>query len=308
MKKLVKNKLFAYFISMFCMFLWGSAFPTIKLTYKALHIGSGDFYSMILVAGMRFFLAGILVLLLMSVYDRKSIIQLKTNFSKLFILSLIVISFGYLFFYIGTGNTSGMKSALITSSSTFLVVIFSHFQLHDENFNIYKLIAIIMGLLGVVITNIDKEFNLTFNFFGEGFMIINSLLTAYGTIYVKKHLRGVSPFAIAAGQFLYGSIMLIIVGYFGNKLPLVFTAKAMALIFYGGIISSCAFSLWYFILNEYKASEVAFLRLFIPFFGTFLSALVLGESLNLSILIGLVFVIFGIIIVNKSNNMKKVKG
>lgn len=303
MSNILKKKSIAYLISIFCMFLWGSAFPTIKLTYGELNIGKGDYFSMIFVAGLRFFLAGVIVFILMLIFDNKSKIEFKTKFWKLLVLSLIVTTFGYLFFYIGTGNTSGMKSALITSLSTFLVVIFSHYFLQDERFNRYKFIAIILGILGVIITNIDKEFNLIFTLTGEGFMLINSILNAMGTIYVKKYLNKVSPFVVSSSQFLFGSIFLIIIGYFGMPTSLIFTPKSVVLIIYASLISSIAFTLWYFILKQYKASEIAFLRLFIPFFGTFLSAIVLGENLSFSILIGLVFVILGIIIINRNKTL-----
>ena len=127
MRELIKDKKWAYIISIFCTFLWGSAFPTVKLTYRELGIQAGDTSEMILVAGIRFFLAGLLVVFIMSFLDRKNLHQLKTNFPYLLKLGLIVVTFGYLFFYVATGNTSGMKSALISSSSTFFVVIFSHF-------------------------------------------------------------------------------------------------------------------------------------------------------------------------------------
>lgn len=304
MTKLIKNKKYAYIISIFCMFLWGSAFPTIKLTYQELNIGPSDYFAMVLVAGIRFFTAGLIVLFIMYLFDRKSISQLKSKFPYLFKLGFLVITLGYFFFYIGTGNTSGMKSALLTSSSTFLVVIMSHFLLKNESFNKYKFIAIILGLTGVVLSNIDKSFDFSFLLIGEGFMLINSLLGAYGTIYVKKKSKNVSPFASAAGQFLYGGFMLMVLGIILNTNTLIFTPKAILLILYGGIISSVAFSLWYLILSHYKASEVTFLRLFIPFFGTFLSAIILGESLSLGILVGLTFVILGIIVINKSKQVE----
>uniref|UniRef100_UPI0024AD3735 DMT family transporter n=1 Tax=Helcococcus kunzii TaxID=40091 RepID=UPI0024AD3735 len=107
----------------------------------------------------------------------------------------------------------------------------------------------------------------------------------------------------SSSQFLFGSIFLIIIGYFGMPTSLIFTPKSVVLIIYASFISSIAFTLWYFILKQYKASEIAFLRLFIPFFGTFLSAIVLGENLSFSILIGLVFVILGIIIINRNKTL-----
>lgn len=305
MRKILKNKFIAYILSIFCMFLWGSAFPTIKVTYRELNISNSNYFEMIFVAGIRFFIAGILVFIFMSIFDKKSFNQIKPNFAKLITIALIVISFGYFFFYIGTGNTTGMKSSLITSMSTFLVVIFSHFFLHEEQFNKFKLLAIILGIVGVIITNINKEFNFNFKLTGEGFLLLNAILNGYGTVYVKKYLKDVSPFVVSGCQFLFGSIFLILVGFIGMDMNIIFTPKSIILLFYGGIISSVAFTIWYFILREYKASEISFLRLFIPFFGTFLSAIILDEDISISIILGVIFVIFGIIIINKSSKLEK---
>ena len=75
MKKIIKNKKMAYLISLFCMFLWGSAFPTVKLTYREMGINSKNYFAMILVAGLRFFTAGLIVVLLMYLFDRNNIIE-----------------------------------------------------------------------------------------------------------------------------------------------------------------------------------------------------------------------------------------
>lgn len=299
MQKLLKNKWFAYAISIFCMFLWGSAFPAIKLTYNELNIQGGDYFAMMFVAGIRFTIAGILVLILMFIFDRKNVNQMITKFPYLLKLGIIVTTLGYLFFYIGTGNTSGMKAAILTSLSTFLVVIFSHFFL-DERFDVFKFIAILLGLLGVIISNLNKEFNWSFTLLGEGFMFINAVLGAFGTIYAKRKSNSVSAFAQSSGQFLYGGILLMLIGYFMLKTPLVFTFNSVLLLLYGGFLSATAFTLWYMVLKEYKASEIAFLRLFIPFFGTFLSAFILGEEITWGIIVGLLFVIIGIVILNKT--------
>ena len=53
-----------WFGALLCCLLWGSAFPCIKIGYKMFHIASADASSQLLFAGCRFFLAGVLVLLL----------------------------------------------------------------------------------------------------------------------------------------------------------------------------------------------------------------------------------------------------
>ena len=60
-----------WFGAMLCCFLWGSAFPCIKIGYKLWEINSLDTASQILFAGMRFLLAGILAIVLGSMLERR---------------------------------------------------------------------------------------------------------------------------------------------------------------------------------------------------------------------------------------------
>ena len=54
-----------------CCVLWGSAIPVIKTGYNLMQVDSADTASQIVFAGIRFTLAGILVLIFASVRERK---------------------------------------------------------------------------------------------------------------------------------------------------------------------------------------------------------------------------------------------
>ena len=56
-----------------CCILWGSAIPVIKTGYRFLHVDSSD----IVFAGVRFTLAGILVLIFASIREKKVMIPDK---------------------------------------------------------------------------------------------------------------------------------------------------------------------------------------------------------------------------------------
>ena len=50
-------------LTLICCLLWGSAFPVVKIGYRMFSIASSDVGGQILFAGIRFFLAGVLVIL-----------------------------------------------------------------------------------------------------------------------------------------------------------------------------------------------------------------------------------------------------
>ena len=59
-KSLFEKKSVMILTALLCCLLWGSAFPTIKLSYAEL--GELNGFQMILLAGLRFTLAGLFVL------------------------------------------------------------------------------------------------------------------------------------------------------------------------------------------------------------------------------------------------------
>lgn len=293
-----ENKIKTYALALFAMLLWGSAFPALKISYQNFNILANDYASKMLLAGVRFFLAGFLVFIYILVFDRKLVKQFKPNFKFLLILGILNTTINYLFFYIGVGNTSGVKSAILQSSSTFLTVLFAHFML-SEKINKRTGFALLLGLLGIIASNIGKGFDLSFTLQGEGFIFITGITSALATILVKRSGKEISSLVMTSGQMMLGSILLLIVGFVGKSPDITINTKGILVLLYSSIISSLAYAIWYYLLSRNPASEITFLRLFIPIFGTVLSAIVLGESLTYYILFGLFLVVLGVYFINK---------
>ena len=69
--------------AMLCCFLWGSAFPCIKIGYRLFDIATTDTATQILFAGYRFTFAGILALFIGSILHRKVLLpQKRKSFKK----------------------------------------------------------------------------------------------------------------------------------------------------------------------------------------------------------------------------------
>ena len=65
-----KKKSNTILTAILCTFLWGSAFPVLKIGYQWFQIPSGDIWSKMVFAGLRFFLAGFVVLALNRLFNR----------------------------------------------------------------------------------------------------------------------------------------------------------------------------------------------------------------------------------------------
>lgn len=283
------------------MMLWGTAIPLIKSTYVELAIGREDTGLKILLAGIRFFLAGLMTFTYFKIRNKGHRIDYKKiNLKFIVILALIQTSLQYIFYYIGLSHVAGVKSSIIQSTNAFIVVLISAVLLPDEKVNPNIILALILGTLGIFITNYTGEsLSGSLRFSGEGFILIATSFNALASVMLRKYGKGENPFVVTSFQFILGSLLLIVLGIALTGGFLALTPKGMVMILYGSFISACAFSIWTWVLQQYSANEFGVYKLFIPIFGSLFSVLALGEAFTVNMAAGLALVLLGSLILNK---------
>ncbi|MFU0799658.1 MAG: DMT family transporter [Xylanivirga thermophila] len=306
MEEFFTKKLNVFIISIICTLLWGSAFPVVKISYEKLQIAPEDIYSKIYFAGLRFFIASMLVFLVAKLILRMDIRIKKKDIKPIVTLGMLQTSLQYFFFYIGVANTSGIKSAILQGSGTFFTVLAAHFVYSDDRINMRKILSLVLGFGGILAINMGKGFDSSFTFMGEGFLLLSALVSTIATIYVKSISQDIDPVILTGSQMFAGSILLLIVGKVGmHGGGLNFNSTTIGLLVYAAFISSCAFLLWYTLLKYNKAGEISIYRLFIPVFGSMLSvAFIEGETFTIKLFIGLLMVVAGMTVLNAGNGHK----
>lgn len=177
-----------------CCFLWEGAFPCIKIGYQLFHIASTDTASQLLFAGLRFTLAGILVILVGSLSGHRFLFPAKASLLNVCKLSLFQTILQYFFFYVGLANASGVKSSIIEASSTFLSILIASLIFRYEKLTASKLAGCILGFGGVILVNVagnGMDFQMSFT--GEGFILISALSYAFSSVLVKKYSASEAP-------------------------------------------------------------------------------------------------------------------
>lgn len=297
---MLKNKKLAIIFSIIAMFLWGSAIPTIKTTYLELGIGAYDTGEKIEIAGIRFFLAGLITLVYFLLFDKKTKDFKKLNWKFVIVLGLLQTTFQYIFYYIGLSNTLGVKSSIIQASNSLIVVVLSTFLLPEDKINSKMIVALVLGSLGILVSNSAGAIDAGFKLNGEGFIIISTIINALCTILVRKYGRKENPYLLTGIQFLIGSVFMIILGYSMAGFDFDFTTKAIGLLVYASFISATAFTIWTLVLKYHSANEFSIYKLFIPIFGSVLSVIFLGETFTLRLALGMGLVLISSLILNLS--------
>ena len=292
-------------LAMLCCFLWGSAFPCIKIGYQMFQISSDQTMSQILFAGVRFTLAGILVILFGSILSRKILLPKRSSCKNILIICLFQTVIQYLFFYIGMAHTSGVKASIVEASNVFLAILVANLIFHQEKLTFSKMLGCVIGFAGVILINLTGsglEGGMTMT--GEGFILLSAAAYAVSSVLIKRFSVYENPVVISGYQFMIGGLIMIVVGLAGGG-SLHPTSPASALMMlYMALISAVAYTIWGILLQYNPVSRVAVFGFMNPVFGVVLSALLLKEYSQIPLfqcVASLVLVCLGIYIVNRNN-------
>ena len=114
-----------------CCLLWGSAVPAVKFGYGLIGIAPGDTASLLLFAGIRFCLAG-LILLAYGLMSGRSVALAPKRLGQVALLGLGQTTLQYICYYVGLAHTTAVKTSILSSTLVFFSVLLAHFIYADD--------------------------------------------------------------------------------------------------------------------------------------------------------------------------------
>ena len=303
-----KNPFVIAAMALFCTLLWGSATPFIKIGYSLL-LPDRDVPSTILFAGIRFFFAGVLTVIIFSIARKKFLYPKKENLGRVGIVAVFQTILQYIFFYVGLANTSGVKGTILTGSSTFFAILISSLLFRMEKLNVKKIVACVLGLSGIVLINLNG-LDLSMNVLGDGFCVLSAVSLAVSSVLIKIFSKREDPVTISGYQFIAGGAFMIMIGLiFGGKIDLS-SGKGILVLVYLSFLSAIAYSLWGILLKHNPVSKVTVYSFTTPVFGVLLTMLLIDEDSKVktvNLILALLLVCLGILILNYQRQKKENK-
>jgi len=298
--------------ALFCCILWGSASPAIKIAYRLFRIPADDTGSRIMLAGIRFMLAGSMTIVFGSLISRKILIPKPESWKNIGILALVQTVGQYYFFFMALANTSGVRRSIINASGNFIAILYAVYVFRFEKMTLKKLIGCLVGFAGIfLILGGPKAFMAggAFTLAGEGAMLAADLFYGASGCLIKIFSREENPVTLSGYQFSIGGMILYFIGLFmGGHLEFHSMSCAWNLL-YMGFISAGAYTLWGILLKYNPVSRVSILGFMNPVMGVLLSALFLEgegrEAFSVAGLCALLLVSVGIVIVNSSDMRRR---
>lgn len=289
--------------------LWGSAPTGIKTGYALFQIQSSDAMNILLFAGFRFTLAGMLVILGTMPIKRRWMIPTWEDWKAIIPLAMVQTVIQYILYYIGAAHATGVKVSILSGSNAFFSVVIACLIFRQEHLTWEKWLGCLIGLAGMIIVNLQgaaESFSMQMSWMGEGFILLSSLSSALSAVLIRRFSQKHDPVLLSGYQFLVGGIFLIgcsLIG--GGSLPHI-TARGLGVLLYLGFVSAVAYTLWSLLLQYNPVSKISVYKCLIPIFGVLLSTVILGEGTVFSIMtfLALLMVCVGIGLVNRETKRK----
>ncbi len=305
---------------------WGWAFPLIKIGFSAFGITADMTGSKMLFAGIRFAVAGLIVLLVARSSGRSFKRRSSESYPSLledgrvasesgeartskmidwcFILAFALMNttLHYFFFYVGMSHNEGSRAAILNSLSTFLVVLLACACFKSDKLTSRKILGCTVGFSGILALNLGGAESGQFTWMGDGMIILNAFCGATSNLMTRGLSRRIDVFVGTGYSLTIGGLLLIIPGLaFGGTLPNVNMLGIVCLILLIAI-SAIGFALYNKLLSCNPIGKVAIYNSLIPIVGAVTSCLCLGETFHQNYALAGGLAALGIYIINKGKN------
>ncbi|AVK84787.1 EamA family transporter [Lysinibacillus sp. B2A1] len=275
-------------------FLMGSSFAIVKLGLP--------YSSPLLLAALRFILAGIIMAVIVIVFRRPHPTS-NSSWMKILIIGACQTAgvMGCIFFSLRTITAS--ESSILTFTNPLLVVIFATL-FTKARYRTYQWCGVILGLVGVMITmgaQVTIQIGLVFG-------ILSAVFWAMATLLAKKWGVLFDTWVLSAYQMLFGGFILLLASFLLEQPFFIVNRTSIFILLWLSILSSIVqFAGWYYLLQNSDPGKTSAFLFLAPFFGVLTGWVLLDDPLKPSLLVGGVFIIAGIYLVNRNFTAKDKK-
>jgi len=269
--------------------IWGSTWLFIKL-------GLADLPP-ITFAGIRFVIACAILFSWIKI-RRLPVPTARGDWILLAITGVLSFGLNYGLVFWGEQYISSGLAALLQATLPAFGLVFAHFHLPAERLSWARIFGVVLGVCGVgVVFSNQLRIAGTKALAGCVALILSAMFAAYANVMVKAYGKNLNPAILAAGQMLFGLLLLLIVGIAleGNPLHFHWTPIAVISLLYLALIGSViAFLLYYWLVLNIDVTKSMLIALVTPVVAVILGMIVLDEQIGWRTLIGGAMIMLGI--------------
>lgn len=299
----MRNKLKGtVFLAIIACLLWASAFAVIKIGLK--------YTTPLRFAGLRFMLAGLMVLPLIGSY--RTVFQyIRNNFRLILLIAFLQTFVQYALFYSGLNLVPGALGAIIIGSGPLFIALTAHFMMPNDRLTLPKLGVIFLGIAGIALVSLSNTSGKEVGhllFIGIVLLFLTNINAGFTNVVIARDAKHIPPLILSSFSLVIGGVLLFLVSIpfegFSFTIP---PATYYFSIIWLSFLSAAAYSIWFLLLQRkgVKVSNLNIWKFIIPVFGAILSWLLIpNESPDMASIAGITITAVALILFNRQNTIE----
>ena len=281
--------------------IWGSSFLFIKISVETIHPT--------LVTFSRLLIASIFLVIYLKTIKKQKLL-IKGQISKIIIIAILgnVLPFN-LISWSETKIDSVIAATLIGTMPLFTFLI-AHFLNYDEKINKKILLGLLLGFIGmIVVIFYNKKTSSDFsdiNLLSSFLIILAALFYAFSANCVKTvaHMNSLQVATTSTILATIISLPVFVISFSFSYSSMEYDffnisyKSFLSCVFLGIICTGFAVVIFFSLIKKQSAGFASQSNFFIPCFGLLWSYLFLNETINISLVLGLILIVLGVLSVH----------
>jgi drug/metabolite transporter (DMT)-like permease len=282
--------------------LWGTSINSIRYCIQML-----DPFTFI---GLRFSIVALIYLVVSGFHIAgKSLTKDKAIWKNGIVYSIFGDIIPITLFVFSLNYQSSGISSILASLYPVMTVLFAHFFLPDEKLNLLKGIGLLCSLGGVILMALRGESGLQniqkVDLTGYLFVFLSAVISSGFVVYARKKMVSFDAWSLTSIRFITAAVItmplsLIISGFDLTRL----TRQGYLVVGYAGIVLFVGFFVAFLIIQKFGATTYALVDYVTPISATLGGWLFMGEKISDGIVLGIVFISFGLVLLNINDKNK----
>ena len=282
--------------------IWGSSFLFVEILLNNINPW--------MIVFLRVSIASI-ILISFCIYKNINLNLKLNDYYNISVMSLLNNVIPFLLIVYGQKTTTGGLASIINSSTAFFSIILASILISDEKLNFSRIIGVIIGVLGVIIT-IGYDNLIEFNEEGIGpyYILLATISYSFAGIWAKVKMKNISSLLSATGMTSISAILLfpIVMIYHQEQFYLIDQIIFKNAMLYALSCSVFAYLIYFKILETTGAGNLLICTIIVPASALILNYIVLGEQILSKEIFGIIIISIGLIILDgRILNYLKVK-
>lgn len=281
-----------YIVLVIIMFMWGFNVPIVKMIVESV--------SPVTITSLRIFVAGVSVFVILSFLK---IVRLPTRREWTFIMlgTVMNVVCHHFFLAVGLERTTSSNAGIILGTGPILTFIIATIVLRQRS-TVWKWLGFLLGSTGVTVTVLVGGNGVAGMSIGDLYIFLSIFTQAFSFIVINKAAKSLDPRLLTGYMLVIGSIVLFLISLVlepGGLKSLAGASTDIWLLFFASAILATAIGhmTYNFTIGKIGPSEASIFLNLPPVFTLVGSALMLGETITIAHMIGLLFIVSGVILV-----------